>query len=162
MRVDPGDAIPLSFYKKMIRSSSMVAVTFGVLISSLPAGVEDIDDIKSLVAALNEDGGWWQNGLFTPVSLPGNAKVEEIIVAALKTHPEDSPFQARRKVIEARKVTANRKPFVAVHLEYPDQTVIVMCEFLDDKSWWCRFTPLPIKIEEQNKPEMATPRKSPD
>ena len=142
----------------MKRSSSLVTIAFGVVLSALHAGAEDINDIDSLVAALNDDGGLWQNGLMTPVRLPKNAKIQAIVKGALELQPEDSPLNEQYRILEERNVTINERPFVAVLMDYKHTTAILLCEYQFKERWWQRFYQFPKQEEKkQNKAEEPTP-----
>jgi len=122
-----------------------------VLLTAFPIRAEEADHIGSLVAALNEDGGLWQNGLFVPIKLPKDAKIEAVIEEALKSQPKDSPLKAAHKILEIRKVTVNQKPFVAVLLSYPHASVVFLCEYSTTGSWWSRFHTFPNEKIKPNK-----------
>jgi hypothetical protein len=107
--------------------------------------------LEKLVAALNEDGGWWQNGLYVPVILPADAKAEDVLNQALQSLGDDSPLKEKHRVLGVRKVTLNKKAFHAVLLDSPHGTAIFLCEHGNDGSWWTRFIPFPNEEKKANK-----------
>lgn len=137
----------------MRTSTSLAFIVICILPTALPIKAEETDPIGSLVAGLNEDGGWWQNGLFVPIKLPRDAKIEAVIEEGLKSQPKDSPLKAAHKILEIRKVTVNQKPFVAVLLSYPHASVVFLCEYSTADSWRSRFHTFPNEKSKPNKPE---------
>jgi hypothetical protein len=107
--------------------------------------------LDKLVAALNEDGGWWQNGLYAPVILPADAKAEDVLSRALQSLDESSPLKEKHRVLGVRKIMLNKKAFLAVLLDYPHGTAIFLCEHENDGSWWTRFIPFPNEEKKANK-----------
>ena len=138
-----------------------VAFLVALPLASLSGQQKEDGYIDVLVAALNEDGGWWKNGLSQQVELPEDATAEEVLKAAIKLEPKDSPHRANYKIMENGKVTINNHPYLVMLLEYPTGLVIFLCDNMFKGSWWNRFIPIPNK-KEPNKAEMATPRKPSD
>jgi len=145
--------------KNQIRSVAFVTT---LMLTNLSAKEEDGGYIDMLVAALNEDGGWWKNGLSQPVELPADAKAEDVLKKAIEIQPKDSPHRAEYKILKVRKVAINDKPYVTILLEYPTGLVIFLCDSQFEGSWWNRFIVIPNEAKKPNKSGQATPRKPSD
>lgn len=139
---------------------SIAFTAFFFLAKADEANAGQKDPIGWLVEALNKDGGWWKNGLFSHIKLPADAMPEDVMHKAIEAENAQNKPQQKYKILETRKVLINKMPYYAVLFNRSEKGGIFLCSYEGD-SWWNRFVEVPAN-QMPSKLEMSMPRKSSD